>query len=229
MPTHLAAASAGRALAGGWRRAAGWTVAALVALACLGGTESAQAEVGGPDEYRVPSLAVLKASAPRQFSRDGFENVVHRRALAFAPAIDAAARKHGVDPLLMHAVTYVESGYRPELRSSAGAVGLMQILPETARRFGVKDGQRLYQPAVCVQAAAGYLRWLLDRFDNNLPLAIAAYNAGEGNVERYGMRVPPFRETRAYVRSVLGRYEVLRTVASQNGAQTAAVAASLQR
>lgn len=195
---------------------------ALLVLALVW-PESAQAEAGGPDEYRVPSLAVLKANPPSQFGQHGFETVIHRRALAFAPAIDAAARKHSVDPMLMHAVTYVESGYRPELRSNAGARGLMQVLPETARRFGVKDGQRLYQPAVCVQAGAGYLKFLLERFDNNLPLAVAAYNAGEGAVERHGMRVPPYRETRAYVRSVLARYETLRSVASRTAMRTAAV------
>lgn len=188
---------------------------ALAAAACLlAGVVFHPAVAAPAAKVHLASLTVFQAPGTARAAR-GFEAVIHRRALAYAPLMDAAGRRHGVDPLLLHALTYVETGYRPQARSRAGAVGLMQVLPATARRFGVKDGRRLVQPEACVQAGAGYMKWLLERFDNDLTLAVAAYNAGEGAVERFGNRVPPYRETRAYVRSVLARYEQLRASASR--------------
>jgi soluble lytic murein transglycosylase-like protein len=187
---------------------------AIVATATLMAAVCLSPAVAAPAQVHLASLTVLQAPTTGRAAK-GFEAVIHRRALAYAPMMDAAARRHGVDPLLLHALTYVETGYRPEVRSRAGAMGLMQVLPGTARRFGVKDGRRLMQPEACVQAGAGYMKWLLERFDNDLTLAVAAYNAGEGAVERFGNRVPPYRETRAYVRSVLARYEFLRASASR--------------
>ena len=98
----------------------------------------------------------------------------------------------------------VESAYNPSARSHAGAVGLMQLMPETAKRYGVTD--RL-DPAQNIQGGARYLRFLLDTFGNNLKLVIAAYNAGEEAVMKYGMRIPPYRETQAYVPKVMYHYE----------------------
>ena len=119
----------------------------------------------------------------------------------------AAARATKVDPALIRAVISVESGYNPSARSSAGAVGLMQLTPETARRYGVKD--RL-DPAQNINGGARYLRDLKVMFDGDLKLVLAAYNAGAEAVMRYGRHIPPFRETEAYVPKVLNHYRQFR-------------------
>jgi hypothetical protein len=120
----------------------------------------------------------------------------------------AAARATKVDAALIRAVISVESGYNPSARSSAGAVGLMQLMPETARRYGVKD--RL-DPAQNINGGARYLRDLKVMFDGDLKLVLAAYNAGEEAVMKYGRRIPPFRETEAYIPKVLNHYRKFRT------------------
>jgi len=124
-------------------------------------------------------------------------------ATKYSGHILAAARETSVDPALIHAVISVESGYNPSARSSAGAVGLMQLMPGTAKRYGVTN--RL-DPAQNIQGGARYLRDLQAMFGNNLQLVLAAYNAGEESVMKYGMRIPPFRETAAYVPKVLRYY-----------------------
>lgn len=117
----------------------------------------------------------------------------------FSQLIAPLAAQHGVDPALVHAVVAVESNYQPTARSRKGAMGLMQLMPETARQYGVADA---YEPAANLDAGIRHLRSLLDRYD--VGLALAAYNAGEATVRRYG-GVPPFGETRAYVSRVLTR------------------------
>lgn len=115
-------------------------------------------------------------------------------------AIDAAARHHGLDPTLLSAVIAVESGFDASALSPKGAMGLMQLMPATARRFGVRDA---YSVSDNLRGGAAYLRWLLDYFDRDLALALAAYNAGEGAVLKAGRRIPPFPETMQYVDKVL--------------------------
>ncbi len=105
------------------------------------------------------------------------------------------ARRHGLDHSMVIAIMRRESGFDPRAVSAKGALGLMQLMPDTARRFGVRDP---FDPAQNVRGACAYLAWLLDRFGGDLVLALAAYNAGEETVETYG-GVPPFAETRAYV------------------------------
>lgn len=111
--------------------------------------------------------------------------------------IAKAAAEHAVDPNLVRAVIKVESAYRPKARSHKGAMGLMQLMPATAREYGVRDA---YDPAQNINAGVKHLRSLLDRFE--VRLAVAAYNAGAGAVQRHG-GIPPYRETREYVRKVL--------------------------
>ena len=125
----------------------------------------------------------------------------------FSAHILAAAKATKVDAALIHAVISVESGYNPSARSRAGAVGLMQLMPGTAKRYGVKN--RL-DPAQNIHGGAQYLRDLKVQFDNDLQLVLAAYNAGEGAVMRFGGRIPPFRETVAYVPKVLSTYKKFR-------------------
>jgi soluble lytic murein transglycosylase-like protein len=122
------------------------------------------------------------------------------------PLIGQAARHARLDPALIEAVVRVESGFDAAARSPKGAQGLMQLMPATARRYGVDDP---FNPAQNLLGGARYLRDLIDRF-TSLPLALAAYNAGEGAVERYGNAIPPYAETVAYVPRVLDHYHRLK-------------------
>jgi len=114
----------------------------------------------------------------------------------FTAIVAAKAKKYKVIPELLHAVIEAESAYDPDAVSRAGAVGLMQLMPATAKRFGVTDRTN---PSQSVDGGAHYLRVLLDYFDNDLTLAIASYNAGEGAVVKYGRKIPPYPETQKYV------------------------------
>lgn len=116
----------------------------------------------------------------------------------------SASQETQIEPALIHAVISVESAYNPRAISRAGAVGLMQLMPETAKRYGVSD--RL-DPQQNIHGGARYLRFLMTMFDNNIKLVLAAYNAGEEAVMKYGMRIPPYRETQNYVPKVLHHYE----------------------
>ena len=128
------------------------------------------------------------------------------RSAQYDSLIMGAAKVATIQAALVRAVIVVESGFNPRAVSKKGAIGLMQLQPATARRYGVKN---IYDPAENVRAGARYLSDLLVRFDRNLELALAAYNAGEEAVERYGRHVPPFRETLAYVPSVMKVYQRL--------------------
>ncbi len=119
--------------------------------------------------------------------------------LEVARLIERAAARHDVEPELIHAVVRAESGYNDQAISRAGAMGLMQLMPGTADMVGVNDA---LEPAQNVEGGTRYLRMMLDRFGNDLSLAIAAYNAGPGAVENYG-GIPPYRETRDYLQRVL--------------------------
>lgn len=123
--------------------------------------------------------------------RDGVEKMVRE-----------AAERHNVDPALVRAVIETESNWNPTARSRKGAVGLMQLIPSTAQRFGVNDASN---PKQNVEAGVLYLKTLLERYNGNLDLALAAYNAGEGAVDRAG-GIPRYRETRNYVQRVQDAY-----------------------
>ena len=121
--------------------------------------------------------------------------------------IQEAAQANNVEPALIHAVIAAESGYDSFARSSKGAVGLMQLMPETARRYSVTN--RL-DPAQNIHGGTRYLRDLLRMFDYDLRLAVAAYNAGEQAVVKYGNRIPPYRETVEYVPPAMAYYRKYR-------------------
>ena len=119
------------------------------------------------------------------------------------PAIDHIARYYGLPTSLVHAVVAAESAYDANAVSRTGAVGLMQLMPETARRYGVGNRRN---PADNLNGGTHYLSDLLHKYNYNLKLALAAYNAGESTVERYGNRIPPFEETREYIAKVISYY-----------------------
>ena len=117
-----------------------------------------------------------------------------------------SSRRYSVDPLLIYAQMHQESSFKLRATSHKGASGLMQLMPATARRFGVTS---IYDPKQNSDAGVKYMRWLLDTFNQDVVLALAGYNAGEGAVMKYGRRVPPYRETQEYVRRITARYGMI--------------------
>ena len=122
-----------------------------------------------------------------------------QRALAYHPAIRAAAARYAVDPHLLWTIAYLETRFRPRLVSHKGARGLMQFIPATGRRYGLLTQGDFNDPSRSIDAAARYVRDLNALFDGRIDLVLAAYNAGENAVIKLGNKVPPFRETRGYV------------------------------
>lgn len=166
------------------------------------------------------ALAVDKTTSPYRLSPPGVQQSLYQRApyqlddryrifrpddsRPFARQIAIAAHESGLDPELVHAVIAVESAYQPAAISPKGAVGLMQVMPETASSHGVRDPADV---TANLRAGTRHLSGLMTRFDNRLDLVLAAYNAGEGAVRRHGNSVPPYAETRNYVPAVMGKYQ----------------------
>ena len=144
----------------------------------------------GATTYAVPDAPSFRSTRPAA-STDVLDQ--------FEPLVREHAARQSLRPDLVRAVIQVESGFNPWARSPKGAMGLMQLMPGTARELGVRNP---YDPAENIRGGTAYLRQLLDKYDGNEELALAAYNAGSGAVDRYGRRVPPYRETKDYVRKV---------------------------
>lgn len=159
---------------------------------------------------RTPVAPVLSKSKPTLSQQGRLWNraislspVAERQRRYFADLIDSAADRYRLDPALLHAVIRAESAYNPNAISDKGAAGLMQLMPATAHRYGVRD--RL-NPVENIEGGARYLSDLLDMFQSDVKLAVAAYNAGENSVKRHGYQIPPIQETREYVVRVLDYY-----------------------
>lgn len=148
-----------------------------------------------------PQYPVLSFSSVFQGFMDAAESVTHTPE-EFKGTIEEAGKEYGIDPALLSAVITQESGFDPHATSSAGAQGLMQLMPETARALGVTDP---FDPRQNIFAGARYLRSMMDRFNGNLSMALAAYNAGPNAVKEHG-GVPPFKETQNYVSSIMALY-----------------------
>jgi soluble lytic murein transglycosylase-like protein len=131
-----------------------------------------------------------------------------RTVASYDTFVDEVSRTYGLESALLHAVISVESRYNPKAVSKKGAVGLMQLMPQTARRYGVADA---FDPRQNLDGGAQYLRDLLRMFNNNVSLALAAYNAGEHAVVKHGNRIPPYVETQRYVPLVLDFYKRYQT------------------
>jgi soluble lytic murein transglycosylase-like protein len=162
----------------------------------------------GPTSLDAPPVPPAATLPPPLQGPAGliFQRVAqHPNVERFASLIEREAKRHGLDPALVRAVVAVESAYEPAAISPKGAVGLMQVIPATAERYGIAADrrgsveQKLKDPATNVRIGTRYLSDLIERFGQDLRLALAAYNAGEGAVERYDRQVPPFPETQQYV------------------------------
>ena len=138
--------------------------------------------------YAVEGAPAIRTTRPRAANASRFESIVQQH-----------ASRQALRPELVRAVIQVESGYNPRATSPKGAMGLMQLMPQTARELGVRDP---YDPEENIRGGTRYLRQLLDKYRGNEDLALAAYNAGPGAVDRHGEKVPPYRETKDYVRKV---------------------------
>jgi soluble lytic murein transglycosylase-like protein len=165
---------------------------------------------------QVEVSASATPSAPAPISERSFRNSVSKQlkgqttgSMKIDEILVEAGTEHGVEPLLLYSVMHQESAFNAQATSYKGARGLMQLMPATAARFGVKN---IYDPEQNIHGAAQYLRFLLDMFDGDVRLALAGYNAGEGAVKKYGYAVPPYPETINYVRKITRRYTVLTTI-----------------
>ena len=169
--------------------------------------EAARAETAWLDDGgRLPGLS-------DSIARFGTPMLLAPRAGPVAPMpaelqrlVNAASQRRGLDPRLVSALVHVESRYQVQARSPKGALGLMQIMPATGARYGVDSGRDLLDPAVNIDIGTRYLRDLHEMFDGRIDLMLAAYNAGEGAVRRYGNRIPPYPETQDYVQKIMGLY-----------------------
>jgi soluble lytic murein transglycosylase-like protein len=153
--------------------------------------------------YAGSDGVVYLSGSGRKSGRRAMSATGQRNRRQYEPLIAAAADKYSLDPALLHAVIRAESGYNPEAVSNKGAAGLMQLMPATAARFGVRDR---FDPLDNIEGGARYLSTLIGMFDSDLRLAVAAYNSGENTVKKFGNQVPPITETRNYVERVLGYY-----------------------
>jgi len=197
------------------------TIRVLAAVIALGWAATAQAQIyswrdangtlvvsnrrpagaGETKTFEVPKAPEVRAT----------RYVAANRSSVYDDLIDDNSRLQGVRPDLVRAVMQVESAFNPYARSPKGALGLMQLMPGTMRHFGVRNP---FDPADNVRAGVAYLRELLDRYENNEELALAAYNAGPEAVDKHGRSIPPYRETRNYVVKIHGLASARRPIAA---------------
>jgi soluble lytic murein transglycosylase-like protein len=188
----------------------GLLLTSVLLSACSDSAETGSGSAHRPAIARSPAAALHKDAAHAMTRWNGVgvpaaavRPLASARQRRLTPLINAIALGEGVEPALVHAVISQESAYNARAGSPAGAVGLMQLMPATAARYGLTPHER-YDPAKNVRAGVRYLKFLSRNFNGQLDLILAGYNAGEGAVQKYGNRIPPYRETQDYVRKVKG-------------------------
>ncbi len=186
----------------------------IFAAAFLLGVAAPRCAAAGNSGASARSVVRADKSTGRLVRRVVAPVASYRQVAKVDDLVEEAARKHDVDPLLVHSVIQVESNYNPFAVSPKGAQGLMQLIPETAKRFGVANS---FSPRENIEGGVRYLRYLKDLFRDDR-LALAAYNAGEAAVARYDNTVPPYPETQSYVKLVGRKYgELQRESAKESG------------
>lgn len=155
------------------------------------------------DTDTAPAASIQKPKPQPRRPTLGVDETLGVPPAPYGELIYEVAMRHAVNPHLVAAVIHVESAFNPRAMSRKGACGLMQLLPDTARRFGLKKKKEIFDPAKNLDAGVRYLKWLTKRFDGDVQRVLAAYNAGEGAVDRFN-GIPPYRETRNYVQKIFG-------------------------
>ena len=193
-----------------WRRLNGMGLfIALAACMAWGTAGAADQPAAAPSPYKLvlPAVEGSRLTAGEQYRLPAPPRPANPALAAkpFSKEIDSAARSVNLDPALLHAVIHVESRHQAQALSPKGAMGLMQVMPDTGARFGVPRPDKSVEANL--KAGSLYLRTLMQQFDGRLDLVLAAYNAGEGAVVKYANAIPPYAETRAYVPAVMAKYE----------------------
>lgn len=179
-------------------------------------------EMPPPPPPPQPKVSPRKLTSSRNYKyTPSPDSLIHLTSLSANPSLGGfttgnamvdgfiveSGKRNSVDPLLLYSIMHQESSFKPRAMSYKGARGLMQLMPPTAARFGVKN---IWDPQQNIEGGARYMRFLLDLFSGDVKLALAGYNAGEGAVMKFGYQVPPYSETREYVRRIGLRYSVIR-------------------
>ncbi len=189
------------------------TLYTLAIFALAAGTAAAQYQV---DNFDFPNA--VKIQTPQKSTT---KRLIQLTSMPLNPSLGGfttgnsevdnfiveSGKRNSVDPLLLYSIMHQESSFKPRAMSNKGARGLMQLIPSTASRFGVTN---IWDPKQNIEGGARYMRFLLNLFNGDVRLALAGYNAGEGAVMKYGYQVPPYSETREYVRRIGNRYSMIR-------------------
>ena len=189
------------------------TLYILAIFALAAGPAAAQYQV---DNFDFPNAVKIQTPA-----KPAAKRLIHLTSMPLNPSLGGfttgnsdvdnyiveSGKRNSVDPLLLYSIMHQESSFKPRAMSNKGARGLMQLIPATATRFGVTN---IWDPKQNIEGGARYMRFLLNLFNGDVRLALAGYNAGEGAVMKYGYQVPPYSETREYVRRIGNRYSLIR-------------------
>jgi hypothetical protein len=173
------------------------------------------------DNFDLPNAVQIQTPKVEPTKKSPVKRLVHLTSMPLNPSLGGfttgnsevdtfiveSGKRNSVDPLLLYSIMHQESSFKARALSPKGARGLMQLMPPTASRFGVTN---IWDPKQNIEGGARYMRFLLDLFSGDVRLALAGYNAGEGAVMKYGYQVPPYAETREYVRRIGNRYSMIR-------------------
>ncbi len=183
------------------------TKASIMSVDALSADQAVMAPADNQRSLVVPTVAIRDVIASTSVNQNSALRGYTTGNAQVDDYLISSGTSNGVDPLLLYSIMHQESSFKSHAISPKGARGLMQLMPFTAIRFGVTN---IFDPRQNIEGGARYVRFLLDRFDGDINLVLAGYNAGEGAVEKYGWHIPPYSETQEYVRRISRRYALLR-------------------